>query len=78
MQSKSASSSFSHGNATPYDSPNMSPLATPFDSPITTPSDSPVQSATDLKSLPRAEDIHLILSDCDGTILMDNHDIHSR
>jgi hypothetical protein len=53
-----------------------SSMSTPYESPIATPFDSPLQRPVDTKPLPRPEDVHLILSDVDGTLFDDNHNIH--
>lgn len=57
---------------TPSDGP------TPQDTPLATPSGSPRQGATSRKALPRAEDIHLILSDVDGTLFTNDHELHPK
>lgn len=44
-------------------SPWDTPVATPFESPATTPGGSPVLRDSDGKRLPKAADIHMILSD---------------
>lgn len=57
---------------TPSDGP------TPQDTPLATPSGSPPHGATARKALPRAEDIHLILSDVDGTLFTNDHELHPK
>lgn len=64
--------------STPFDTPSASSAGTPIDTPISTPSDSPMVHATGKKPLPRAEDIHLILSDVDGTLFTSDHELHPR
>lgn len=44
-------------------SAQSSSTSTPADTPLATPRDSPVQAPKDSKPIPRAEDIHMILSD---------------
>lgn len=68
----SARSSFSTPSGTPQDTPG----GTPADTPLATPFDSPVQAPKDSKPIPRAEDIHMILSDVDGTLFTDAHELH--
>ncbi|KAL8290566.1 hypothetical protein RQP46_002824 [Phenoliferia psychrophenolica] len=55
---------------TPSDGPS------PAETPLATPSGSPRHTASSGKPLPRAEDIHLILSDVDGTLFTDHHELH--
>jgi Cof subfamily protein (haloacid dehalogenase superfamily) len=71
-------SAFSTPNDTPVATPSCSPFATPNDTPLTTPGASPVQKPINVKPLPRAEDIHMILSDVDGTLFTDDHELHPR
>jgi hypothetical protein len=52
---------------------------TAMDSPINTPHDSPALNATNLeKPLPFAKDVHLILSDVDGTLFTSDHQLHQK
>jgi len=63
---RSAVSSFSASDSarpSPTASPWDTPLATPFDSPATTPGGSPNVHAHNKNKIPKAEDIHMILSD---------------
>ncbi|GAA5880425.1 hypothetical protein JCM1840_007692 [Sporobolomyces johnsonii] len=76
---RSAASSFGAADSTrpsPISSPWDTPLATPFESPATTPGGSPAQRPFDKTRIPRAEDIHMILSDVDGTLFTDKHELH--
>ncbi|KAI5479139.1 hypothetical protein MNV49_003999 [Pseudohyphozyma bogoriensis] len=75
---RSTSSSFSTPTDTPRDTPSGSPLATPFDTPLATPHDSPVHGPTSTRPLPTADDIKMILSDVDGTLFTDKHELHPR
>lgn len=63
---RSAVSSFGAADSarpSPTASPWDTPLATPFDSPATTPGASPLVHAHNKNKIPKAEDIHMILSD---------------
>jgi len=75
---RSAASSFSGGPRPGMNSPWDTPVATPFESPATTPGGSPVLRDSDGKRLPKAADIHMILSDVDGTLFTDAHELHPR
>ncbi|BGP16055.1 hypothetical protein JCM10213_006809 [Rhodosporidiobolus nylandii] len=73
---RSAASSFSASERPAVGSPWDTPVATPFESPATTPGGSPVVKATSGPQLPRPEDIKMILSDVDGTLFTDKHELH--
>ncbi|GAA5987998.1 hypothetical protein JCM5350_007856 [Sporobolomyces pararoseus] len=76
---RSAVSSFGAADSarpSPTASPWDTPLATPFDSPATTPAASPQVHAHKKNKIPKAEDIHMILSDVDGTLFTDKHELH--
>ncbi|POY74876.1 hypothetical protein BMF94_2149 [Rhodotorula taiwanensis] len=62
----------SSGTASPWDTP----LATPHESPATTPGGSPIVRDSDGKRLPKMSDIKMILSDVDGTLFTDAHELH--
>ncbi|GAA5981640.1 hypothetical protein JCM10908_004548 [Rhodotorula pacifica] len=68
----SSISGISSGTSSPWDTP----VATPRESPATTPGGSPILRDSDGKRLPRADDIHMILSDVDGTLFTEAHDLH--
>ncbi|BGP07949.1 hypothetical protein JCM10049v2_003794 [Rhodotorula toruloides] len=73
----SAASSFSslhrpQGISSPWDTP----VATPHESPATTPGGSPILRDSDGKRLPKPDDIKMILSDVDGTLFTDAHELH--
>ncbi|GAA6027354.1 hypothetical protein JCM8097_002621 [Rhodosporidiobolus ruineniae] len=70
--------SFSTGDKPSVASPWDTPVATPFESPATTPGGSPKQRATRVPQLPKPEDIKMILSDVDGTLFTDKHELHEK
>ncbi|GAA5857546.1 hypothetical protein JCM8547_009332 [Rhodosporidiobolus lusitaniae] len=74
---RSAQSSFSGSDRPAVGSPWDTPVGTPFMSPATTPGGSPVQKPFN-KDLPRPEDIKMILSDVDGTLFTDKHELHPK
>ncbi|CEQ40372.1 SPOSA6832_01956, partial [Sporobolomyces salmonicolor] len=81
---RSAASSFGAADSarpSPMSSPWDTPLATPFESPATTPGGSPAQRPFDKNRIPRAEDIHMILSDGESLLLQDptrRHPFHRQ
>ncbi|GAA6002474.1 hypothetical protein JCM10207_001140 [Rhodosporidiobolus poonsookiae] len=75
---RSAHSSFSASEASrpgSVGSPWDTPVATPFESPATTPGGSPIIKPYG-KNLPSPDDIKMILSDVDGTLFTDKHELH--
>ncbi|GAA5835667.1 hypothetical protein JCM11251_002989 [Rhodosporidiobolus azoricus] len=73
---RSAASSFSGSERPSLNSPWDTPVATPFGSPATTPGGSPVLRGANKNPMPKAEDIKMVLSDVDGTLFTDKHELN--
>lgn len=63
-------------SASGFSTPAFTPSGSPAESPLVTPADSPAVKAASGPALPRAEDVKMILSDVDGTLFTDDHELH--